>query len=487
MADILNAMKQVFFLIFLSTAAIFSQPTSVSELPPPEFWQRHLTDDLLKFWNQPGATGVPMGNFPSILCDDGSAVNWQRPCAEVQRSAWLMQRPRILVSVSRQVYGYGVGFHMTGEARYLTLMKAGVDYIRRNAVDPAGGMFTEQNSTTSQWGPRREWRNPQELGYGLLGLTFYYYLTRDETVLPDILRIRDYILGTYYSPQRGTLDWLLLNNGSVMATEKRFVAQLDQLNAYLILGAPALPEPMRTEWIQSAVAISRLMIEQFYSPTENLFFLNANTPRDLDLRFSATDFGHTIKAMWMIRMAGQLSGAQDLVDFVETNAPRVLERAYLQSNGSWASGVQAGGALNIDKSWWIYCELDQFAASLALAKPEAARYLPATYDYWQRYFVDPQYGEVWTELDGRTNQPKTELPKAWPWKNAYHSTEHALVAYITTAQLQNKPVTLWFAFKQTPGAEAIRPYFFNGEIWGWEPTRDATHGEFQKVTFQNVR
>ena len=42
--------------------------------------------------------------------------------------------------------------------------------------------------------------------------------------------------------------------------------------------------------------------------------------------------------------------------------------------------------------------------------------------------------------------PSDMSPKQWEWKNAYHSFEHALVGYIVAQQLNDKPVTLYYAF-----------------------------------------
>ena len=41
-----------------------------------------------------------------------------------------------------------------------------------------------------------ELRTPQQLAYGLLGTSFYYYLTRDPDVLKDVLAVKTYIFET---------------------------------------------------------------------------------------------------------------------------------------------------------------------------------------------------------------------------------------------------------------------------------------------------
>ena len=479
----------VLILVGLLVCPLAAQPAPgvPQNLQKAEWWYSHLIGDLFPFWLHRDAWGDPVGSFPTTRCDDGSDVNWLHACREVSQQPWLMQRERYLVGLSRQTYGYGVMFHMTGDPTFMDLMRAGVDYIRKNNVDrERGGLRIIENPTTRVWGPEAEFRDTQQLAYGLLGLSFYYYLTRDPEVLPDILAIKDYIFTKYYNPQLNAMQWLLANQGTTRWDEKHLVAQLDQMNAYLVLLTPLLPEPQQTQWKKDLVMLSRLMIEQFYSPSENVFFLNANTPQDVDIKFSGTDFGHTIKAMWMIRMAGLIAGEKDLVEFSEKNGPRVLERAYIASNGSWAGGVLPGGTIDTNKTWWVYAELDQFAGTLAMSDPQYAKYLPQTYSYWFNYFVDKQFGEVWNGVDGKTNAPQKDWPKQWPWKNAYHSLEHTLVGMIVTQQLYGEAVPLYFNFRSQPPDERIQPYFFRGTIDSMETSTDWRDGMIWKVQFRNV-
>jgi mannose/cellobiose epimerase-like protein (N-acyl-D-glucosamine 2-epimerase family) len=378
-----------------------------------------------------------------------------------------------------------VAFHITGDPKYLEWMRAGVTYIRENAVDREGGGMRTEREANGEWGPQREYRDTQQLAYGLLGMSFYYYLTRDPEVLEDILAIKKYIFTNYYNPSLDALQWMLASNDSARYDEKHLTAQLDQMNAYLVLLTPILPEPERSEWKQSLEQLSRIMMKQFYSPQQNVMFLTATRPEDTDITKTGTDFGHTIKAMWMIRMAGLLTGKKDLIDFSEQNGPRVLERAYLPESGSWAEGLFPGAVVDRDKSWWIYAELDQYAASLAMTNPETSVYLPRTYDYWRTYFVDRTNGEVWNGVYDGSNLPQLGMPKSWPWKNAYHSFEHALVAYITTSQLKGRPVLLFYAFPSLPGEGELRPYFYSGKVISAEPAGDPGYSTWA-VRFEDV-
>jgi len=469
-------------------AAPTAVPTAVPTLPDGQRWMTHLTNDLLPFWDRPEALGNPVGNFPSKRCDDGAAYDANtNPCPEIGQNGWLALDLEYTVSRSRQIYGYGVAYHLTGDPRYLEYAKAGVDYLRQNIIDREnGGSYLVRNN--GAWEPAPEFRNPQELAYSLLGISFYYYLTRDPEILPDILAVKEFIFENYYNPDLNALQWMQASDGSgTNPLDKRLVAQLDNLNAYMVLVTPLLPEPEQSAWKADMVKLANLMIDEFYSEQDNLFFLTVNEPSQKSLKNADTDFGHSIKAMWMIYHVGQTAGVPDLVSFAQTNGPRVLEIAYLAENGSWANGYQAGGALVKDKDWWVYNELDQFAMEMALADPSLARYLPQTTDYYFRYFVDHEHGEVWTVVDNATNQPKAgSLPKAWPWKNAYHSLEHALIGYITAQQMNGQPVTLYYAFQQKPDESAIQPYFLRGDLTSLAAEQKGQVAIY-RAEFRNIR
>lgn len=462
-------------------------PTATPTFPTGDRWLIHLTNELLPYWTMPSALGDPLGAFPSTRCNDGSLVVPSHPCPEVKSNNWLMNnQPYFVVALSRQTYGYGVAFQLTGDPKYLNYMKAGVNFIRKNAIDQQNdGTYEYFDSSTQQWGPEAPYRDPQELAYALTGLAYYYYLTHDPEVLPDILAAKDYIFKNYYNADQDVMQWMLKSNNQAKADEKHLTAQLDQMNAYMVLITPLLPEPTQSQWKSDLVHLSHIIINQFYSPRDNICFLSDNTPQDKNLQDTGVDFGHTIKAMWMIRWTGLLAGDSELVNFAETNGRKVLERAYLADRGTWAGGLRQGGDLNYDIDWWVYAELDQFTATLALSDPSLEAYLPQTYDYYFKYFVDPQNGEVWTTVNAITHKPVGGMPKAWPWKSAYHSFEHALVGYITTQQIESQPVTLYYAFVAPPTSADIHPYFFSAAQQSSETTNEQGIKVY-KVTFMGI-
>jgi len=461
----------------------------LANLPTGDRWLTHLSTDLLPFWTMPSALGSPLGSFPSTRCDDGSPLDFNNPCAPIAGNAYLMTPDQYLVPLSRQTYGYGVAYQLTGNTVYLDYMKAGVAYIRQYCIDPAGGMFEQLDLTTGLWGPNILYRDPQQLGYGLLGMAFYYYLTRDDTVLQDILTIKNYIFSSYYNPSLGANQWLLANDSGTLADSKQLVADLDEMNTYLVLLTPTLSEPYQTQWKQTLTMDAQSILGTYYSPEDNLFFLQADTPQEMDINYTGVDVGHSSKALWMLRWTGLLTGDQGLASFAQANARRLLDRAYMpesDGSGSWAQGVLQGGAQDQDKTWWVYAELDQLSGTLALSDVAAGSYLPQTTAYWFNYFVDHQYGEVWNGLNYPANTPQKNYPKAWQWKNAYHDFEHTLVGYITSQWLLGQPVTLHYAFTNPVDQTTIHPYYFSSTIDSLTTTQDSQGNSYQAVTFHPV-
>jgi hypothetical protein len=85
-------------------------------------------------------------------------------------------------------------------------------------------------------------------------------------------------------------------------------------------------------------------------------------------------------------------------------------------------------------------------------------------------------------VDWETKEPDIRYPKQHSWKNALHSFEHALVAYMTTRQLHRQDIPLYYAFEVRPGDETVHPYFYQGKIKSTEAVDGGT-----RVLFTDLR
>ncbi len=436
------------------------------DLPSGERWLCHLKEDLLPFWEMPEALGNPLGNFPTYRNNDGTLVDPKHPGPDFQNVipgiVWL-DRDYVRAK-SRQCFGYCVAYHMTGEARYLDYAKAGVAYLREHAFDREnGGSVTYFKNKGGFPAPKQ--RTSQDLAYALTGISFLYYLTRDPNLLKDLIDIHEYIWATYYDPAAGLLRWVL--EPSVEGdspSQKEIVAQLDQIYGYMMTVTRSLPEPHRARWKQRLATLSHILMDQFYTPRAHIFWGAVSKASDKHWGTPHTDFGHSVKAFWLISLIGSLNDNYEMFVSAQGRAAQILEWAYIERTGTWARAVGADGKLDEDKEWWIYCELDQVAGALALTDPAYARYLVRTADYWFRYMVDHKHHDIWHMVSGHTNKPVPGFPKQHSWKSTLHSFEHALVSYIFAKQLHEEPVTLHFAWEETPAWEHIHPYFYQGKV-----------------------
>jgi mannose/cellobiose epimerase-like protein (N-acyl-D-glucosamine 2-epimerase family) len=446
----------------LPTLAQTPAVTAPAELPSGERWLRHFREDLLPFWNVPDAWGQPEGNFPTFRGNDGRAVDWAKPPEELAEGpGWIKAEfGREYVRMkSRQTYFYGVAYHLTGDPRMLELARSGATFIRTRAIDPKTG------SAVSYWEkgqaqPEILARSSQDLAYAELGLAMYYYLTRDAAVLRDIQKLKAHIFTQYWNPAWKGLRWVVKPNAAQEEQRQELVAQLDQVNAYLLLLTPILPPRERKAWTADLQRLAQVMVKDYHEPERHLFWGIIHEAKQKRLGARHVDFGHTAKAYWMLERIGRLTQDQALVDLATTGAAAVLKQAFLPDSGTWGSRLRPDGSVDTGKEWWIYAELDQLAGTLALRDPAQAAPLGRTADFWFRRMVDPVGHEVWGGAGGPDFEPYRG-PKIHQWKSGYHSAEHALVGYLTAQALHGQPATLYFA---PPSAKALlRPYFFEGK------------------------
>jgi mannose/cellobiose epimerase-like protein (N-acyl-D-glucosamine 2-epimerase family) len=448
-------------------------------------WKRHITQELMPFWTNPAALGNPTGNFPSVRCNNGLVINYAQPCQEAN-NGYLLQQRTTIVALSRQTYGYCMAFHMTGNPLYLRYAAAGARFIRTNALDRInGGSHTYRDNITGKWDDAPDLRTAQELGYALLGLSCYHFITRDPAVYADVLAVKNYIFQNYNNTALGYIQWQLADGNGNKAHDKHLTAQLDQL-PYMLLMLPDLPASERSKWKIEVVGIADTMLSKFYNASEKLFFIQANTTADIDLSQTGTDFGHNAKILWNLKIIGRLTGRQDLIDFANTNAPGLLQRAFMTQPGTWANGVFPGGDVDQEKTWWIHAELDQLIGIMSLRNISYTTKSKRSYAYWFKYFVDHKNGEVWNSIEANGNNPTGLFPKAWFWKNAFHSVEHAYYGFVTTAQLEKKPVELYYAFKSPVANSSVHPGPFTGRLKSITSSPNGSKGWIYKATFTNV-
>ena len=447
-------------------AYVEPQVADVPAALQPSTWLTHLNDDILPYWRQVDAQGTPVGNFPTYRNLVG------QPLGNTDR------RPRML---SRQTYAYAVGYLMTGDAELLRLARAGVDWLLEHARDTTNGGYHALLDESGQ--PQgSDPKTAQDTAYVMLGLAAYHFVTRAPDVEEEILRGRDLLFdsASYWDATNERIrdgmsadfsaEWDRANDGGW-----ELVAQLDPINAFMLLSQPVLSEASdRERFLQDLRTLVGTLIEDFWQ--DGVFWGIHNQKGQYGSHH--VDFGHTLKSHWMVLQVDKRLDDHPFFDFsAEHVAPGVAE-AFDSQEGRWAKRWTSATAYEYGSDWWIYAEADQLAATFALQTGEAD-FIDQTAANWIEDYVDSRpEGEVIPSI--RRNGNPTS---AWPpwsdakcnlWKNGYHSSEHALVMYLVSSYLTKQPAQLYFAVPaDSVDTFVARPYYLNGE----ETDREALVGD----------
>lgn len=471
-------------------------------LKPDINWKYQVDSLLMPFWMTSEAFGQPVGNFPTYRSSEGlvmdkTKINFNK-LSEIENFLFVggtdsLQRDFLRMK-SRQTYAYGVAYHLTGNEAYLKLAKLGTEYLLENGEYTHGAPVSFWKGGIGM--PEKKQRNAQDLAYSLTGPTFYYYLTRDEEVLNAILKVKEYIFKEYYKPMpqdESTNHFIWVKKDFEYDTKNRIelVAQLDQLNAYMLMITPLLSNDKKERFKEEMKEICYLLKDKFYNQNFNVFRGDLNAEL---FEAGHSDFGHTIKTFWMLYQIGQLVEDHELTAFAKQKGSELLAAAYVHKNEAWSWRYEDDTLKrNEGNIWWIFAELDQMAATLSFRDTTMySTYLKQTYKYWDKHFIDKENKETWMALydDGKV---VSKFGKAGMYKNAYHSLEHALIGYFSTANYYNTDITLYFAFEKGVDMtnHEVNPYYYSAEITGSKEFdfTDESLGEFQgrEVVFKNIK
>lgn len=432
-------------------------------------WVSHWRTQIAPFWTSAEALGTPVGNFPTYRGMDGRVTGSSR------------RRPRM---ISRQVYAYSAGYLMTGDATLLAHAKAGVDWLQAHAIDRVnGGCYAELDADGN---PVDGVRTAQDLAYCMMGIGAWYFVTRDPGVEADLLAARNLFFdpARYWDSAKGRVRDAL---GSDMTTPvdvendggSELVAQLDPVNAFMLLVQPVLARPGdRALFLEDLRKLGQVLVRDFHH--DGLFWgVDTNKGR---FGTKHVDFGHIAKTYWMLLEIDKRLPDHPFHDLVVAELPPLLARAYDADNGRWAKRPTGTSTVEYGSDWWIYAELDQISATLDLAVPSDVGYVEtraATAGHWLTDYVDATWGlEVIPSIkrDGSRgwSWPVTDTAKCNEWKNGFHSSEHALILSLLGDALADLPTTLHFALVD-PTLD-VRPYLFHGRELDRTPSTPITVG-----------
>jgi hypothetical protein len=442
---------------------------TIPEVLLGDTWLRHHREDLMPYWDIPEALGVPVGNFPSFRDRAGHLDPTLNP-------------NRGLSTLARQVYGYSLAFMLTGEERYLTYAKAGLDWINTKAKDPVyGGYFGELEIDGD---PVDDEANKDVFDLASLGLAYgmYFNVTRDPAAEKDLLAVRDLLFDKYYDAAnnriKDSLNYDLSTEVDTGGNGGDITNYLVPVTAMYLSNTALLTDPARrTQFRNDIRLLTQGLIDHHKNSatSANPWWFWGRTLRFGNFNALQTDFGHNIKSYEMIYNANQMFADRPWENLSSLRAI-LMGRAWDDPAARWNQRLRnfQPGNVEPDSSWWMHDEADQTLAALDLANGFVhAGQLARSAQTWLDVYVDrdPAYPVREVFFRVARNPADTNLGKSGFGKNMLHAHEHALIMYLHGRELEGKPAKLYYAFPASQALRAVaKPYWFDAS------------GEFREVT-----
>ncbi|MDR0610972.1 MAG: hypothetical protein LBG58_12740 [Planctomycetaceae bacterium] len=453
--------------------------SALLELPKGERWIQHLKEDLMPFWEMETALGgSERGNFPSYRDNKGQLIDWSKPMdqqpQEIQGGVYLkliFPERECLRTRSRQILGYSIAYLLTGEEKYLDYAYAGIDY---NFLQK-GRYYNEEDGSLAGYYDTKTKKyvagTSQDWAYGLCGPALYYYVTKDERVLPLLLKSQKKVFDVFFDPSFGMFRWVTEPTEDGLPDQREIVSNLDQVYGYMLMVYRSLPPAEQEIWKKQIHDLALILLKEFYGSREGFFWGQAGKTTNKFYGAEHTDFGHSTKTFWLIMQIGRLTGDIALEHIGREGASKLVDIAYDPNNETWNQKLQPTDdesqlTLVHDREWWCLAIMDQTTATLSLHNPDYLRYISKTHKFWFNRMVDKEYGEMWHLLKSGKKEPDMGFPKEHSWKTCFHSTEHALVMYLLSQQLHGEKATLNFVRSKNDykNYRQYYPYIFEAEV-----------------------
>jgi len=397
-----------------------------------QYWKDQVIHDILPYWTQHARDTVNGGFYTTL----DSA--W-KPFGDARKY------PSML---SRHLFGYSVGYLLSGDQKYLDIARETVDYLLVHAWDPEfGGWYDVLD----------EYGNPLETTksmfiqvYSITGLAMYYFVTRDTSVLSYIdksnelleLKAWDREQGGYFNTM--TRDWQVLDSGKSISSE------ITPVSGYLLYLYQATHD---RKYLDQCRRILDRITESMTDPESG--WILENFTREWQYLPALQDetevsIGHNIEVAWMLYRYYLITGEKAYLDKATRLTTKIYQYGTHSDIGFWYNTV---GRLNPEKSagityWWVqaYGIMFDLLTGHVLDQDKYLDDYRKGALFWDSLFVDRTNGD--THFSVLANGTIRETLKANQFKASYHNAENGLLNYLyLNAWVNHEKVELFFYLK----------------------------------------
>ncbi|MDD4644576.1 MAG: AGE family epimerase/isomerase [Bacteroidales bacterium] len=437
-------MKRLGFISILAVffcASCFTQNGKQTDVITGKYWKNQVVKDILPYWTNLAQDTLNGGFFTTL-----DSV-W-KPFGDTRKY------PSML---SRHVFGYSVGYLLSGDQHYLDIARKTVDYLLDHAWDKEyGGWY---DVLDEQGNPLETTKNMFIQVYSTTGLAMYYFVTRDPRVLEYVEKSNHLIeanawdqdFGGYYNKM--TRDWKVLDSTKSISSE------ITPVSGYLLYLYQATHEE---KYLDQCRKILDMITRQMIDPESD--WVLESFSREWQYQPGAQNEteispGHNIEVAWMLYRYYLITGRTDYLDRANRLGAKLFQFCNQPDLNFWYNSV---GRLNPEQTadityWWVQAYGIMFDL-ISYRIQNQNKYLDdyrKGASFWDSCFVDRKNGD--TQFSVLTNGKVKEALKANQFKASYHNAENGMLNYLyLNAWVNKEPIELYFYLS---GDRGDKPFY----------------------------
>lgn len=393
-----------------------------------EYWRKQALVDVLPHWSSKGIDSVNGMFFTNL------AREWKQFGSFDQSPAM----------IARHLFAYAAGYLMSGDEQLLIRAKQLLGYLDKNAWDKDFGGWYDQLDRDGN--PVKLSKTTFNQVYCITGLTMYYFVTKDSTVLKTIeqanelleSKVWDSVGGGYYDVMNP--DWTIQSSG------KSFSSEITPVSGYLFYLYLATRD---SRYLEQLRKIMNVVGDKMIDPATGwvLESFDSSWKYNYPSGNYEINVGHNIETAWMYLRLYRITEEKKYLDEAKKLDTRIAKFGYQAANGCWYANVaRSDSGKHPDLSYWwiqaygnmynlIWYSLDQQKSRLTDFEKGAA--------FWDKYFVDSQYGEIFQGVT--TAGDPIDPVKGNFFKASYHNLENSLLVWLyLDLWIKQKAVKLYF-------------------------------------------
>jgi mannose/cellobiose epimerase-like protein (N-acyl-D-glucosamine 2-epimerase family) len=412
------------------------------------YWKEQALNDIIPYWTR-YSQNERSGTFHTNL---DSAWN-QFGSTEIYPSM-----------IARNLFGYSAAYLLSGNDEYIDIADKTARWLIEKAWDKESGLWYD--ALDEEGNPTMTSKTTFVQVYVITGLTLYYFVTHDSTVLHYIEKSNELMEQKVWDKEGEGYFNMVNRDWSAGDSGKSFSSEITPVSGYLIY----LYLATRDQEYQNQIDRILDLVTEKMVDKETGWVLEDFDRKWIynQLRNDASEIsiGHNIETSWMLLKNYLLTSNENQKQAGLNIAFKIKEAGVFNENNVWlgtADRTDLSRRAN-DTYWWIQAYGNM--VSLYLYKVTGdKKYLDdfkKGSDLWDRCFLDRKHGDTFFRIDSAGNM--LDATKAGRYKASYHNMEHCLVNYqCLNLWVNNEPVEFHFRINSSDEGDLLNPVLLEGK------------------------